>query len=108
MSPASRFVIYVLGSLLCGACGSADPCVGVADIMETPQGLILTEDEHQAGWGSSQCFTCHQIWRFHVADCTESMDFDMESINEMVDVEDPSSCTVCHGDNGAHWSADTG
>ena len=86
--------------LLAAACGEPQPCTDVQALLDGPEGLILTEEDHPLGWGEAQCFACHQAWNIHQPECVEQSGWDAEFIDEHTDVEDSSSCAACHGDNG--------
>jgi hypothetical protein len=89
------------------ACQTTDPCAGVDDLSQSPDGLSLTREEHGVGWAQRECFTCHQVATIHQADCIG--DVDMAEVVTAADPEDPTSCVACHGGNGVSWPAlDTG
>ena len=69
------------------------------DILSTPEGLVLTEEEHEIGWGRSDCTVCHNLENIHLADSSE-IGIDIESIHDQVLEEGVSGCSACHGDNG--------
>ena len=95
-----RRCVFILLALLVAACGEPQPCADVQALLDGPEGLILTEEDHALGWGEAECFACHQSWNFHQPECVEQAGWDVEFIDELSDAEDSSSCTACHGENG--------
>lgn len=91
-------------ALFLAACGAPGPCEGVRDLATSPDGLRLAQEEHQAGWGQTDCFQCHQAWALHREACSSFADtgqaVDLAEIAEQVDPRDSSSCVPCHGANG--------
>lgn len=90
----------VLAAALSG-CAEADPCAGKRDLVNSPAGLTLVAGEHP-GWGSRECFQCHQRWEIHSADCVDEV-----AVGE-IDATEPEECVACHGSNGVAEWADTG
>lgn len=92
-------------------CGAQDECAGTRDLLNSPAGLALTEQEHPAGWARTECFQCHQAFEIHASDCLKGVSVDGAAINDQIDVNDTTTCVQCHGANGnAAWEAllDTG
>ena len=86
------------------ACAAEEPCV---DMSQGPGALTVTREEHGVGWGQQECAQCHPVWTFHGRDCVGGLD--LEELQARTDLEDPESCTACHGDNGVPaWVRDTG
>lgn len=83
-------------ALLLG-CTPADPCPETS-MLDGPEGLVLTEEEHGIGWGEAECWQCHQVETLHRTGCTP--DVDLEAVQEQVEAEGLASCVACHGDNG--------
>jgi len=108
--PRIPMLSLLIPALLLAGCGQTDPCAGVRDLATSPAGLTLTQVEHPAGWGHSECFQCHQAWRIHTADCNSFGDtaglIDLAAVAEQADPQDTTSCIPCHGDNGVEgWDA---
>lgn len=99
MSPAARALPVALLGLLIAGC-TIDPCEGKTDQLASPEGLVVTENEHQAGWGSDSCLFCHPLDTTHAADCSEGLVFDMEAVREEAADGEFDTCAACHGDNG--------
>lgn len=70
------------------------------DILSTPGGLVLTEGEHEIGWGRSDCTVCHNLENIHLTD-RSSIGIDIEAIHDRALAEGVSGCSACHGANGA-------
>ncbi len=69
------------------------------DLLSSPSGLALTQDEHSAGWGKSDCTMCHNMNNIHLEDRTGT-GIDMSLIRETVFTDGLTSCAACHGTNG--------
>lgn len=78
------------------ACGDADCPDG--DLLASPGGLALTEEEHPTGWGNADCTSCHAIAAIHRISCSEGVD--LAEVRAAVDAEGVASCASCHGENG--------
>lgn len=91
----------LLLALLTGC--NADPCAGTRDLANSPAGLELTEAEHPAGWGHTDCFECHQRWKIHKNDCIDGAEVHGDEIQADV----PTDCAACHGWNGVPDWLDT-
>lgn len=81
-------------------CGSSEVSEGenYGDLLNTAQGLTLTQGEHTIGWGNTQCTLCHNLENIHLVDRTGVTDIKAvynRAINEGI-----SGCSVCHGNNG--------
>lgn len=94
-------------ALLAVGCGEPDPCDGRRDLATSPDGLRLAESEHEAGWGQTDCFQCHQVFEIHRSVCSSFTDTGLIDLTEVVARTDPgdtSTCVTCHGWNGvAAW-----
>ena len=82
------------------ACGEEPgPCNARRDLLQSEDGLALTEVEHP-GWGRAVCDQCHPVWTYHQADCLDGVAVDVDAI----EATEPEDCVACHGDNGvAEW-----
>ena len=90
----------VFGGLFLTSCGnSTSTGEDYGDLMASPSGLVLTQDEHEYGWNRSDCTACHQLYNIHISE-SES-DFDMAAVRSQVEEEGITSCPTCHGTNGA-------
>jgi hypothetical protein len=85
--------------LIIGCVGEENQGQGFGNILDSPEGLIVTEEEHPDGWGRSDCFACHPIFDIHQVDRTDGL-LPLEDIQALVEEEGLASCVLCHGDNG--------
>jgi hypothetical protein len=92
-------LILASTAFLAVSCAQEGPCVGVPNLLDTPDGIRLTEEEHSLGWGQAECFQCHLLAEIHQGDCSD-VGLSAERIAATVDLEDPDSCQICHGSNG--------
>ena len=101
---AWRLTILVLFALSTSACGSkSDPMSeDSGNILASPGGLIVLEEEHPTGWGRSGCFGCHNVNNMHQVNRTGLSDeqADLPGIRAIIENQGESSCSLCHGDNG--------
>ena len=81
--------------LLLAACD--DPC-DRGPMTDSPEGLVVTIEEHPTGWARSECFQCHAQGAMHQNACVEGVDYDI--LREQVAENGTSECRSCHGDNG--------
>lgn len=96
-------MIFLVLSLF--GCGSdEDPCAGKRDLLSSPRGLELTQEEHPIGWEHTECFQCHQAWKVHTDDCLDGVAVDGAAIQ----AETTDDCAACHGWNGVDAWLDTG
>ena len=90
-------VSTLLMTMLLLGCQAEDPCPA-GSMLDSDQGLVVTEEEHPDGWARSNCWECHVAMEIHRTGCTP--DVDLDAISDLVDTEGLSSCATCHGDNG--------
>jgi hypothetical protein len=90
-------------ALLCG-CGEQSTPVGedYGNLLDSPGGLLVLQQEHPSGWGRPDCFLCHQGLNIHNVNRTGLPDsvVDLEEVRAIVATQGESSCAQCHGDNG--------
>jgi len=91
-----------LAALLMAACGdNAEPeSDDYGNLLASPAGLVLVEEEHPTGWGRPDCLGCHEVRKMHVQNRTGVADLDMEAIRDIVRENGEASCVDCHGTNG--------
>jgi hypothetical protein len=74
------------------------------DLMQSPSGLVLTESEHQYGWGKSDCTSCHNLNNIHLNQDANGLDDSglnyMPDVRSIVSNGGISSCITCHLANG--------
>lgn len=69
------------------------------NLLTSPQGLLLTEEEHPEGWGRAECTLCHNLENIHLENRT-GLPIDIQAIYQQALEEGLSSCASCHGTNG--------
>lgn len=67
-------------------------------MLDGPNGLVLTAEEHVEGWGTDACADCHVFAVLHRTGCTP--DVDLAAIREQVETDGEAVCADCHGTNG--------
>ncbi|MEE9252859.1 MAG: hypothetical protein V3U74_05870 [Thermodesulfobacteriota bacterium] len=96
---AVLIMLFIAAAL--GCVGGDDDGQDFGNIFESPEGVILTEEEHPDGWGRTNCFACHPVEEIHRENRTGTEGIlPLEDIQEFVEEEGLDSCPVCHGDNG--------
>jgi hypothetical protein len=92
----SQRILALQLTVLLTACGD-DPCPR-GSMLDSVEGLELTQEEHPTGWGLDCCSECHATAVLHRIGCTPDMDLD--AIRGLVADDGLDSCADCHGDNG--------
>jgi hypothetical protein len=96
------------------ACGSSGgpQSEDYGNILDSPAGLVLVEQEHPTGWGRPECFACHEIRNIHIENRTGLPDcpptpsgtpiacLDLTQVRALVLSQGEASCAQCHGANG--------
>jgi hypothetical protein len=102
-----RAVSRVLGLTLLAClvgCGSdADPqSENYGNLLASPGGLVVLEEEHPTGWTRPDCFGCHDVDNMHQVNRTGLPDdeVDLPGIRAIIQNQGESSCMLCHGNNG--------
>lgn len=104
-SLSKKYLLHVPLLVLClwilPSCGADTTDTGehYGDLLDSPDNLVLTEDEHVYGWGRDDCFFCHNINNIHLVNNTD-IEIDVEAIQETTKEDGEASCSTCHGDNG--------
>ena len=85
----------------CGS-GSSPQSEDYGNILASPGGLIVLEEEHPSGWMRSDCFGCHNVNNMHQVNRTGLTDeqVDLTGIRAIIQNQGESSCVQCHGPNG--------
>ena len=92
------FVFCLLGLNACG--GSAtNQGENFDNLLATPEGLVLTQSEHEIGWGHAECTMCHNLENIHLINRTEIV-IDIEVIHQQAIDNGITGCATCHGTNG--------
>jgi hypothetical protein len=102
LGTGAALLSLALAALLVAACGNdAEPeSDDYGNLLSSPAGLVIVEEEHPTGWGRPDCLACHEVRKMHVVNRTGVADFDMEAIREIVRNEGEQCCADCHGTNG--------
>lgn len=99
----SLFLLALLGAVL-AACGQDGAQEGedYGNLLDSPGGLIVLQEEHPDGWGRPDCFLCHQGSNLHMVNRTGLPDavVDLPGVRAIVGTQGEASCAQCHGDNG--------
>ena len=93
--------VFVLQIAACGS--EAGPqSENYGNILASPAGLILVEEEHPAGWMRADCFGCHNVNNIHQINRTGLPDdvVDLAGVRAIVRNQGEASCPMCHGTNG--------
>ncbi len=69
------------------------------NLLDSPEGLIVTEEEHVGGWEREDCTMCHNLENIHLVNRT-GIPIDIEAIHEEALEDGLASCAPCHGTNG--------
>lgn len=94
-------VVTIMTVAGCGSGGSPQS-ENYGNILVSPGGLVLLEEEHPTGWTRSDCFGCHNVNDMHQVNRTGLPDdvVDLPGINAIIANQGESSCMLCHGTNG--------
>jgi hypothetical protein len=91
-------------SVLAAACGSGTgpQSENYGNLLASPGGLVVLEQEHPTGWMRPDCFSCHNVNNMHQVNRTGLPDaeVDLPGIRAIIQNQGESSCAQCHGDNG--------
>jgi len=87
--------------LLMAGCGGAAVNEGedYGNILNSTEGLVLTQSEHEIGWGIAECTICHNLDNIHLVD-RSGIGIDIDTIHEQVIEDGIDGCGACHGTNG--------
>lgn len=92
------FIFLVAFFLSCGS-SPLDEGEDYGDLLQGPEGLELTEEEHVEGWGNPNCTLCHNLQNIHLVNRT-NLPIDIEAIYNKAIEDGNEGCAVCHGTNG--------
>jgi hypothetical protein len=100
-----RRILCLLAVVACAAaCGSdAGPqSENYGNLLASPGGLVVLEEEHPTGWMRADCFGCHNVNNMHQINRTGLPDdeVDLPGIRAIIQSGGEDSCMMCHGDNG--------
>lgn len=106
------FVLAVLPLALLFSCGTegSQETEDYGNLLASPGGLVVLEEEHPTGWGRADCLVCHEPRNMHAVNRTGLPDcaslavpeacVDLREIRALVLREGEASCGACHGSNG--------
>ena len=94
-------LVCALGLAGCGS-GAAPQSEDYGNILASPAGLVLLEEEHPTGWMRPDCFGCHNVNNIHQVNRTGLPDAqaDLAGVRAIVQSGGEDSCMMCHGANG--------
>lgn len=97
-----RSILIFLGSMgILATLAYGYQCQDYGALIGSPEGLLLTQEEHAAGWRRPECLVCHPIRNIHCDDEGAFLTgWDMEWVRGVVESRGEKSCIICHGDNG--------
>ena len=96
-----HYILIVACALCVAACGADNTIVGenYGNIAAGDLGAILTQSEHEVGWGEADCLLCHNMKNIHQND-QSGTGLNLEAIQALTEESGIASCAGCHGDNG--------
>jgi hypothetical protein len=104
---ARHLVFDALGFVLlltitgCGS-ESAPMSEDYGNLLASPAGLVIVQEEHPTGWTRPDCFSCHDVNNIHQVNRTGLSDAaaDLAGVRTIVNNQGLASCPLCHGNNG--------
>ena len=103
MKPIAPLLLAAL-ALALAACGETATVEGedYGNLLASPGGLVVLQEEHPHGWGRPDCFLCHNVNNIHTVNRTGLPDdvVDLAGVRAIVTTQGDASCPLCHGDNG--------
>ncbi len=103
LAPTMRLALLCATAVVIG-CGSeaAPQSENYGNLLASPGGLVVLEQEHPTGWMRSDCFGCHNVNNIHQVNRTGLPDdeVDLPGIRAIVQNQGTASCVMCHGENG--------
>lgn len=92
-------IIISVAALISCAGSAVDEGENYGNLLDSPNGLILVEEEHGDGWARSDCSMCHHIDNIHLVNRT-GLAIDITAIREEAKQNGDAGCPDCHGTNG--------
>jgi hypothetical protein len=87
-------------SLFLMACQGEEASEYYGNLLNSPGGLTLVQDEHEFGWERGDCYSCHTQENIHRDREDRESGIDMTIVQEFVADGGEESCVQCHGENG--------
>ena len=104
MMTAHQLRLMCVAAALLTACGKGPDVQSenYGNLLASPGGLVVLEEEHPSGWGRPDCFGCHNVNNIHQVNRTGLPDdeVDLAGVRAIVQNQGLGSCAQCHGDNG--------
>jgi len=100
---AALTAALLVGVALAGCGSSSSPqSEDYGNLLASPGGLIVLQEEHPSGWMRPDCFGCHAFQNMHQVNRTGLPDelVDLPGIRAIIQNQGEASCPLCHGDNG--------
>jgi hypothetical protein len=100
---ALRIAALLVAATVVGCGSSSDPqSENYGNLLASPGGLIVLEQEHPTGWTRPDCFGCHNVNNMHQVNRTGLTDeqVDLPGIRAIIANQGEASCMLCHGTNG--------
>ncbi|MEW6271147.1 MAG: hypothetical protein AB1689_17835 [Thermodesulfobacteriota bacterium] len=97
----AKALLLVVALAGCGS-GSDAQSEDYGNLLASPGGLIVLQEEHPSGWMRPDCFGCHAFQNMHQVNRTGLPDaqVDLPGIRAIIQNQGEASCPLCHGDNG--------
>jgi hypothetical protein len=94
-------ILVAASAIGCGS-GSSPQSENYGNLLASPGGLVVLEEEHPTGWMRPDCFGCHDVNNIHQVNRTGLTDeqADLPGIRAIIQNQGESSCSQCHGTNG--------
>ena len=100
MTTTLRYLLLLPCLALMVSCGEgAGVGEDYGDLLQSPEGLTLTQAEHEIGWERSDFTTCHNLENIHLVN-RSTLPIDIEVVHDRALEDGEAGCTDCHGDNG--------
>ena len=98
---APFFAVFLVVAAACGS-SSSPQSEDYGNLLASPGGLVVLEEEHPTGWGRADCFGCHAVANIHQVNRTGLPDdrVDLPGIRAIITNQGEASCPLCHGENG--------
>jgi hypothetical protein len=98
---ALALLLFVAFAYGCGS-DAGPQSEDYGNLLASPGGLVVLEEEHPTGWMRADCFGCHNVNNIHQINRTDlpDDDVDLPGVRAIVQSGGEASCMMCHGTNG--------